>query len=104
MLEHVDFPWPIADIILQHHEHFDGTGYPFGLKDSEICDEAKIIAVAYSLEAITAIRPYRPAMPLSEALFEIESKSGKYYEPDVVEALLGLVNNGHLYLKGCNWE
>ena len=104
MLKHVEFPWPIADIILQHHEHFDGTGYPFGLTDTEICDEAKIIAVADSVEAITAIRPYRPAAPLSEALFEIESKSGRLYDPDVVEALLRLVSNGKLYLKGCSWE
>ncbi len=66
MLKDVEFPWPIADIVLQHHEHFDGSGYPHGLVDSQILDEAKILTVADVVEAITATRPYRPAGVLQE--------------------------------------
>ena len=100
MLKGVDFPWPVAGIVLQHHEHFDGSGYPHGLVDSQILDEAKILAVADVVEAITATRPYRPAGALQGAIDEIEYRSGTYYDPDVVEAFLNLVVDGGLAVNG----
>ena len=100
MLKAVDFLWPVAEIVRQHHEHFDGTGYPRGLTDAEILDEAKILAVADTVEAITSTRPYRPAANLKEAIEEVERRSGTYYEPDVVEAFLKLVSNGELQVNG----
>ncbi|MDA1369333.1 MAG: HD domain-containing protein [Proteobacteria bacterium] len=100
MLKAVEFPWPVAQIVRQHHEHFDGTGYPHGLTDAEILDEAKILAVADTVEAITSTRPYRPAANLKEAIEEVERRSGTYYEPDVVEAFLRLVSNGELLVNG----
>lgn len=100
MLKDVKFPWPVAEIVLQHHEHFDGSGYPHALTDSQILDEAKILAVADVVEAITSSRSYRPAGVLQGAIDEIESRGGTYYDPDVVEAFLRLVINGKLIVNG----
>ncbi|MGZ4959848.1 MAG: HD domain-containing phosphohydrolase, partial [Methylomonas sp.] len=72
ILKHVKFPWPITDIILQHHERLDGTGYPQGLKEGQILLEAKILAVADVVEAMCSHRPYRPALGIGAALEEIE--------------------------------
>ncbi len=83
-------PWPIADIVHQHHERLDGTGYPQGLHGGEICLEAKILAVADVVEAMASHRPYRPALGIERALAEITAKSGTLYEPAVVEACLAL--------------
>ncbi|MCX6565223.1 MAG: response regulator [Candidatus Aminicenantes bacterium] len=88
ILKGFQFPWPIADMILQHHERLDGTGYPQGLTDGDILPEAKVLGVADVLEAMASYRPYRPALGLDKALSEIESHRGKYYDPDVVDALL----------------
>jgi len=100
MLKDVEFPWPVAEIVLQHHEHFDGSGYPHALIDSQILDEAKILSVADTVEAITSRRPYRPAADLQGAIDEIENGNGTYYDPDVVEAFLQLVVNGELAVNG----
>jgi len=81
------FPWPIADMILQHHERLDGTGYPQGLTDGDILPEAKVLGVADVLEAMASYRPYRPALGLDKALNEIESHKGEQYDSDVVDAL-----------------
>lgn len=72
ILKEIDFPWPVAKIIHQHHERLDGSGYPLGLKEEDILLEAKIIAVADVIEAMTSHRPYRPALNLEDALEEIE--------------------------------
>jgi HD-GYP domain-containing protein (c-di-GMP phosphodiesterase class II) len=99
-LKEVDFPWPIAEIILQHHEHFDGSGYPNNLTDDQIRDEAKIICVADAVEAITSIRPHRSASSLEEAAEEIGKRSGSFYDPDAVDAFLQLIRGGKLIVKG----
>ncbi len=90
ILKNIKFPWPIARMIHQHHERLDGSGYPLGLKNQEICFGAKIIAVADVLEAMYSHRPYRPALGLDAALEEIRQYSGIRYEPAVVEACLRL--------------
>lgn len=88
ILKPLTLPWPVASIVLQHHERLDGSGYPHGLKNGEICQEARIIAVADTLEALTTTRPYRPAIALEGALKEIEEGAGVLYDADVVSACL----------------
>lgn len=93
ILSEVTFPWPIKEMVRQHHERIDGSGYPDGLKGNEILDEAKIIAVADVVEAITSHRPYRPGRGLDTALAEIERGRGTIYEPSIVDACLDLIRN-----------
>lgn len=90
IIKDVKFPWPVALMVLQHHERMDGSGYPKGLKGDEIILEARILAVADVVEAITAHRPYRPALGFDVALAEIEAKRGQLYDPNVVDACLRL--------------
>jgi len=90
ILSGIDFPWPVADTILQHHERLDGSGYPDGIKGDEILVAARILAVADVVEAMSSHRPYRPALGSDAALEEIESKKGKLYDPTVVDACLRL--------------
>jgi putative nucleotidyltransferase with HDIG domain len=90
ILKKVDFLWPIAEIVLQHHEKINGSGYPRGLKGDEILLEAKIICVADVVEAISSHRPYRPALGIDKALEEISQNRGTLYEPEVVDACLKL--------------
>lgn len=90
IIKDVKFPWPVAQMVLQHHERLDGSGYPKGLKGEDIILEARILAVADVVEAITAHRPYRPAIGVEAALAEIESKRGLAYDADVVDACLRL--------------
>lgn len=88
IIKGVEFPWPIAEMVLQHHERLDGTGYPHGLKDGEICLEAKILAVADVVEAMAAHRPYRPALGPDSGLAEILDGKGTRYDAEVVDACL----------------
>ncbi len=88
ILAKIDFPWPVALAVLQHHERLDGSGYPCGLPGSQILLEAKILAVADVVEAITSHRPYRPAMGIKKALAEISEKQGELFDPWVVGACL----------------
>ncbi len=88
VLKNVEFPWPVADIVRQHHERFDGTGYPQGLKGEEILLEARIIAVADVIEAMSSHRPYRPGLGLEKALAEIERGIGSSYDPVIATAAL----------------
>jgi len=90
ILKDVEFPWPIAQIVLQHHERFDGSGYPAGLKGEEILMEARIIAVADVVEAIASYRPYRPGLGIEKALGEITQNKGILYDPAAVDACLCL--------------
>jgi len=94
ILSEIDFPWPVAEIVLQHHERLDGSGYPQGLKDDEILLEARILAVADVVEAMSSHRPYRPARSLAEVLEELERGKGTLYDPEVVEACLRLFSEG----------
>ena len=86
----IAFPWPVGMAIRQHHERMDGSGYPLGLKGNDIILEARILAVADVVEAMTAHRPYRPAFSLDATLKEIETHAGTKYDPDVVAACLKL--------------
>ena len=92
VLAHVDFPWPMADVVLQHHERLDGTGYPRGLKGEEIIIEARILAVADVVESMSSHRPYRAALGIDKALDEIKHGRGVAYDVTVVDACLKLFN------------
>ncbi|MDH3975439.1 MAG: HD-GYP domain-containing protein [Deltaproteobacteria bacterium] len=95
ILKPVDFPWPIAKIALQHHEHLNGTGYPQGLRKGEILLEARIVCVADVVDAMTSHRPYRPAISLEEALSSLLVKAGKWYDAHIVEACVELFREGY---------
>ncbi len=95
ILEPVNFPWPVAEIALQHHEHMDGTGYPQGLRGEEILLESRIICVADVVESLTAHRPYRPAFALTEALEAVNRKAGRWYDKNAVAACNDLFEAGY---------
>jgi len=90
ILKMVPFPWPVAEAAWEHHERFDGSGYPRGLKGEEILPEARILAVADTIEAMASHRPYRPGLGIDKALAEIEQNRGKLYFPEVADACLRL--------------
>ncbi len=94
ILREVNFPWPVARAVLEHHERLDGSGYPAGLKDGEICREARILAVADVVEAMSSHRPYRPALGVDAALDEIRAGRGRLYDAQVVDACLELITGG----------
>ena len=89
-LKKIECIWPLADIVLQHRECYDGSGFPRGIKGEEILVEARILAVAHALEDLTTHRSYRNAFPLDQALEEISASSGSKYDPEVVTACLSL--------------
>jgi HD-GYP domain-containing protein (c-di-GMP phosphodiesterase class II) len=90
ILREIAFPWPIAEAARQHHERLDGSGYPAGLKGGEIILEARILAVADVVEAMSSHRPYRPGLGIDAALEEIRVNAGKFYDPQVAAACLRL--------------
>ena len=92
ILKDIDFPWPIADMVLQHHERLDGTGYPKGLKSDNILLEAKILAVADVVDAMAAHRPYRPSLGVDQALEEITRSRDRLYDSRIVEACLRVID------------
>lgn len=94
ILKDVEFPWPIARIVHEHHERMDGTGYPRGLRGDETLLESHIVMVADVVEAMTSHRPYRPGLGLTAALAEIRSHRGSWYDPAVVDACLAVFNSG----------
>ena len=90
IIKHIQFSLPIAQMVLQHHERQDGSGYPQGLKDEQILLEAKILAVADVVEAMSSHRPYRPSLGMGAALEEIAKNRGVYYDERVVDSCLAL--------------
>ncbi len=90
ILKGIETPWPLAEIVYQHHERMDGTGYPRKLKGEEILLEARIISVADTVEAMASHRPYRPALGIDAALAELSGQRGRTYDPEVVDACLRL--------------
>ena len=96
----VPFPWPVAEMILQHHERLDGSGYPNGLSGGEILPGSRIIAVADVISAMSGHRPYRPARGIKAALVEVESERGRLYDPDAVDASLRLFRDRSFSLEG----
>jgi len=93
ILRGIDFPWPIAEIVLQHHERVDGSGYPRNLVGNEILLEARILGVADVVETMSSHRPYRPSIGLDKAIEEIIAQKGRLYDPDVVDTCLKLVDD-----------
>jgi PAS domain S-box-containing protein len=99
----IDFPWPIADMVLQHHERLDGSGYPAGFAGDEICEGARIIAVADVVEAMSSHRPYRPSLGTEAALDEIAGNSGVLYDREVVHACVKVFSvHGERALRGAD--
>jgi putative nucleotidyltransferase with HDIG domain len=92
ILKDIPFPWPLANIVRQHHERLDGSGYPHQLKGDQICPEARILAVADTIEAMATHRPYRPALGLQAALDEVRAEAGIGLDVDVVNAALELMD------------
>jgi|GEM_PF-149360 len=95
ILKDIEFPWPIARIVLEHHERIDGSGYPCGLKGDEILLESRIVAVADVVEAISSHRPYRAAQGIEAGLEEIEKNKGRLYDAQAVDACLRLFREKH---------
>lgn len=102
ILKNIEFRWPVAEIIVQHHERLDGSGYPKGLKNGEIMLEAKILAVADVVEAMLSHRPYRPTRGIKTTLEEIEDNRGILYEPEAVDVCLRLFNEKGFKLEDVN--
>jgi PAS domain S-box-containing protein len=100
IMKDVEFPWPVARIILEHHERMDGSGYPNGRSNNDILLEARIIAVADVVDAIASHRPYRPSLGIDAALNEIEKNKGVLYDSDVVDACLMLFREEGFPLEG----
>jgi putative nucleotidyltransferase with HDIG domain len=90
ILKSVEFPWPVAQIVLQHHERMNGSGYPSGVSGDDILLEARILSVADVVEAMASHRPYRPALGIGQALGEISKNSGILYDPKVADACFKL--------------
>jgi len=88
VLENIDFPWPVATMVVQHHERLDGSGYPQGLKGEQILLGSRILAVADTVEAMTNHRPYRPSLGLDQALSTVQAGAGTLFDPEVVTACL----------------
>lgn len=93
MLKNIDFPWPIARMVLQHHERLDGSGYPGGLEGKDIMLEAQIIAVADVADSMMSDRPYRGALSVNEAMSELKAHRGIKYSPEAVDACIEIYTN-----------
>ena len=100
ILKDVESPWPLAEIVYQHHERMDGSGYPRHLRGEEILIEARILAVADVVEAMASHRPYRPSLGIDAALNEIEKNGGIFYDGTVVDACLRLFREKGYSLEG----
>ncbi len=100
ILSGIDFPWPIADIVVQHHERLNGSGYPRGLEGEEILLEARILCVADVVETMASHRPYRPSIGMDKALEEIDTNRGVLYDPHVVDACLTLFQEKNFQFPG----
>jgi PAS domain S-box-containing protein len=97
VLSHIDFPWPIADVALHHHERLDGSGYPDGLAGEAISLEARIVGVADVVHAMSLHRPYRAALGIDRALAEIRDGAGKLYDAAIVDACIGCFDAGFAF-------
>lgn len=99
ILQGIEFPWPVAEIVFQHHERLNGSGYPRGLTDKDILFEAKIIAVADVIEAMSTNRPYRPTLGMGKALEEIQKFKNLHYDGAVVDACVKIMKRDKLFWK-----
>lgn len=94
LLKNIPFPWPCAQMVFQHHERLDGSGYPLGIHGNEILLESRILAVADVTEATSSFRPYRPARGVEAAIEELKQHRAIYYDPDAVDACVELLESG----------
>ncbi len=100
LLVGVDFPWPVADVVLQHHERIDGSGYPSGLSGDDIHLHSRIVAVADVAESMISHRPYRPALPVADAVDELESGAGTRYDQGIADACSAMLRSDTFGLSG----
>ena len=98
ILKEIEFPYPFADIVYQHHERIDGSGYPNGLKGEQIHQDAKILAVADVVEAMASHRPYRPALGIAIAREEIMKNKGRFYDTDIADICCRAIDNGDIVI------
>jgi PAS domain S-box-containing protein len=99
ILRGIDFPWHLAEIIFQHHERLNGTGYPRGLKGDQIIQEAQILAVSDVCEAMSSFRPYRPELGIDAAIKVLKNDQGRLYDAEIVDIAIDLLSN-----KGFNFK
>jgi len=104
ILKNIEFPWPIAETIYQHHERLDGSGYPRYLKGDQILEEARIIGVADVVESMAFFRPYRPSIGIEEAIEELKTHKGILYDTQVVEACILLLTEKMFDFKTKRWR
>ena len=105
ILDKISFKWPVGEYVLQHHERLDGSGYPRGLPAADISLEARILAVADVVEAMTSRKPYRPAHETDVALDHITDEAGKLYDPDAVDSCCSLFREkGYVQPEPINLE
>jgi len=100
LLRAIDFPWPVAEVVRQHHERLDGSGYPRGLKGEAILLEARIVAVADAVEAMLSPRPQRPALSVGACIEELQSQAGRRYDARVVKACVKLLRERETRSEG----
>ena len=100
IVKDIKFPWPVAEMVHQHHERLDGTGYPRGLKGDAIALEARVLAVADAVDAMASHRPYRAGLGIDRALQELQSKRGIWFEPSAVDACVRLFRERGYTIKG----
>ncbi len=98
ILKKIEFQWPIAEFVLQHHERMDGSGYPSGLSGNDIIIESRILSVADVVDAIVPHRPYRPALGIEQAREEISVNRGILYDSDVVDACLSIISDKNVWI------
>jgi HD-GYP domain-containing protein (c-di-GMP phosphodiesterase class II) len=94
LLKGIEFPWPVADIVGQHHERCDGSGYPAGLTGDQLLLESRILAVCDVVEAMWSHRPYRPSLGVDSALAELQAHRGTAYDAEVVDACVSVIREG----------
>jgi HD-GYP domain-containing protein (c-di-GMP phosphodiesterase class II) len=100
IMKDIEFPWPVARIILEHHERMDGSGYPNGRSNNDILVESRILALADVVDAMASHRPYRPSLGIDVALREIEKNKEVLYDSDAVDACLMLFREEGFQLEG----
>ena len=99
ILREVSFPWPVARSVMEHHERMDGSGYPNGVMGADICLEARILAVADVVEAMSSHRPYRASLGILAALSEVENGRGTLFDAEVVDACMEIIHSGRFSLE-----
>ena len=103
ILKNIEFPWPVAEIVYEHHENYDGSGYPRGLVGEDILLEARIIRVADAVEALSSHRPFRAAFAPGEVVARLAASSGTNFDPRVTDVCLEILSSGYVFpLQGVN--